>query len=363
MLPNVDRYLIPYADFPECRDKARMVYEFDSADVGGSYMYPAMARSFRGAGFQFAAHFSYDPLAIAYANTEYQTHFLNLVYTPRKAISFLIAGAVFRHVPRGATYGTYPDSESFGPFRVSFTEDRSEMVSDTAFYYSNGSESVPPAPEALRQVAGVGTSSVVKYEGTGAYFLDRLADGVWRLEVYPDVSWVHDPFTRPSLDREAARVLWRTRPMHIDLPDLGDDPSVRPLSDPDGHRPTGRGGTLDVRPGAYLLSRSRTPAGDWSPDRMVDGRRLGAFVAPPSSRSPTALVHTPPAELTAGEPFTVRVEVVSHDPVDSAVVFARRVGSWGRMPRVRMQAVGAFGYEAELPTEIVQDGLLEYSES
>ena len=84
MLPNVDRYTIPYADFPECRDKARMVYEFDAADVGGSYMYPAMARAFRGAGFQWATQFAYDPLAMAYANTEYQTHFLNLVYTPEE---------------------------------------------------------------------------------------------------------------------------------------------------------------------------------------------------------------------------------------------------------------------------------------
>ncbi|NNG17043.1 MAG: hypothetical protein HKM89_11230, partial [Gemmatimonadales bacterium] len=54
MLPNVDRYTIPYDDFAECRDKARMVYEFDAADVAGSYMYPAMARSFRRAGFQWA---------------------------------------------------------------------------------------------------------------------------------------------------------------------------------------------------------------------------------------------------------------------------------------------------------------------
>ncbi|MDR9452264.1 MAG: serine/threonine protein kinase, partial [Acidimicrobiia bacterium] len=60
---------------------------FDAADVGGSYMYPAMARSFRTAGLQWATQFAYDPLAIAYANTEYQTHYLNLVYTPNKAIS------------------------------------------------------------------------------------------------------------------------------------------------------------------------------------------------------------------------------------------------------------------------------------
>ncbi len=51
-------------------------FEFDASDVLESYMYPAMARSFRTAGFQWATQFAYDPMATAYANTEYQTHYL-----------------------------------------------------------------------------------------------------------------------------------------------------------------------------------------------------------------------------------------------------------------------------------------------
>jgi hypothetical protein len=46
-----------------------------------------MARSFRRAGFQWATQFAYDPMATAYANTEYQTHYVNLAYTPSKAIA------------------------------------------------------------------------------------------------------------------------------------------------------------------------------------------------------------------------------------------------------------------------------------
>jgi len=360
MLLNVDRYTIPYADFPECRDKARMVYEFDAADVGGSYMYPAMARAFRGAGFQWATQFAYDPLAMAYANTEYQTHFLNLVYTPGKAISFLIAGEVFRQVPRGASFGAYPESERFGPFRVSYAEDLSELASPTAFFHSNATSTAPPSPAELERVAGVGSSPVVRYDGTGAYFLDRLGDGIWRLELYPDVAWVHDPFTRPGLDREAVRLMWRTRSMRIDLPDLGSDFAARPIGDREDYRPTARHGTMDVRPGVYLLTRSRTAAQSWKPDSVVGGRRLGAFVAPPPSDGPTAVLHTPPAELRAGAPFTLRVEVVSREAVDSAVVFARRVGAWGRMPRLAMKPVGAFGFEAVVPSENLVEGLLEY---
>jgi hypothetical protein len=94
-LPHVDQYSIPFDTIPEYRTKTKMVYEFDAADVLQSCMYPAMARSFRGAGFQWATQFAYDPIALAYANTEYQTHYLNLAYTPSKAISFMIASKVF----------------------------------------------------------------------------------------------------------------------------------------------------------------------------------------------------------------------------------------------------------------------------
>jgi hypothetical protein len=356
MLPNVDRYTIPHENFPECRNKARMVYEFDAADVGGSYMYPAIARSFRAAGFQWATQFAYDPLAIAYSNTEYQTHFLNLVYTPGKAMSFMIAGAAFRQIPRGASFGSYPASEHFGPFRVSYTADLSEMVADTTFLYSNSTPTNPPSPAALRHVAGVGTSPVVSYDGAGAYFLDRLANGVWRLEVYPDVAWVVDPFTRPSLDREAARVVWRTRHMTLTLPDLDTAFSVEPANAGNPPRPVVHAGSFDVRPGVYVLTRAGTapPASIHEPF---------PFVAPPTSDAPTVVLHTPAAERTAGQPFTLQVEVVSRDPVDSVALFFRRVGGFGRMLRLAMEPAGPFAYRAQVPAEPLREGLVEYAVS
>ncbi len=362
MLPNVDRYPIPYADFPGCADKARMVYEFDAADEAGSFMYPAMARSFRAAGFQWATQFAYDPLAIAWSNTEYQTHFLNLVYTPHKAVSFMIAGVAFRTLPRGGSYGVYPASERFGPFRVSYAEDLSEMVSDTVFFHSNDTDTRPPEPAALRHVAGVGSSPVVSYPGTGSYFLDRVADGVWRLEVYPDAVPVVDPFTRPSLERHAVRVLWRTWPMTIGLPDLGAGFTVRALDEGNRHHPAVRERTLDVRPGVYLLARAGEEPPVSAADALVSGRRLGAFVAPPPSDDTSMVVlHEPPDEATAGEPLAVAVEVVSPAPPDSVALFARPVGRPGRTVRVPMSPASGYGYRAEVPSASVLDGLIEYA--
>ncbi len=363
MLPNVERYTIPYDTFPGCANKARMVYEFDAADVAGSYMYPAMARSFRAAGFQWATQFAYDPLAMAHVNTEYQTHYLNLVYTPGRAISFMIAGEVFRGTARGAVFGRHPESDRFGPFRVSYDEDLSEMVDDTVFLYSNDTRTPAPSPARLRRVAGVGSSPVVTYAGTGAYFLDRLADGVWRLEVYPDVAWVVDPFTRPSLEREAARVIWRTRKMRIALPDLGEVFSVEPVNAGNTHRPAVQAGaTVDVRPGVYVLARAGAarPAA-WTGETVVAGRALGAFTAPASSDGASIVLHDPATERAADVAFSVRVDVVSRGPADSVVLFVRGDGGQSRPLRVRMAASDGFAYEVVVPAERVHEGLLEYA--
>src|SRR5690606_17583202 len=112
-LPHVDQYTIPFDTIPNFTEKPLMVYEFDAADILQSNMYPAMARSFRGAGFQWATQFAYDPMAIAHVNTEYQTHYLNLAYTPSKAISMLVASRVFHTIPRKKHYGAYPADSVF----------------------------------------------------------------------------------------------------------------------------------------------------------------------------------------------------------------------------------------------------------
>jgi hypothetical protein len=161
-LPNVDLYKIPLADtIPGYRNKARMVYEFDAGDIMESYMYPATARSFRTAGFQWATQFAYDPLATAYGNTEYQTHYLNLAYTPSKAISLLIASKVFHKVPRLKTYGSYPTDSVFDDFRVSYLSSLSEMNSPDEFYYSNSTTTTPKNISKLLRIAGVGSSPII----------------------------------------------------------------------------------------------------------------------------------------------------------------------------------------------------------
>lgn len=360
-LPNVDRYPLPWTAFPDCANKARMVYEFDGADVAVPVMYPAMARAFRGAGFQWGTQFAYDPLAIAHTNTEYQTHFLNLVYTPAKAISFLIAGEVFRQLPRGFDAGQYPASERFAAFRTSYAEGLSEYVSDSVFAYTGHSTTLPPAPLALRRVAGVGRSPVAAYEGSGAYFLDRVASGMWRLEVFPDAVPVEDPHSRGNLRRTVTRVYWRSHAMRITLPDLGGDFTAIPLNAGNTHRPAVTGNVVSVRPGVYLLTRAGVSGNAITAQQRIGRLALTEYFAPAAHEGPTLLRHEPPSSVAAGASFDVEFDVAQSSAPDSVVPFWRFAGWQGFQRGVRLASSGPYSYSGSLTADSGRTGLLEYS--
>ena len=62
------------------------------------------------------------------------------------------------------------------------------------FYYSNTTSTRPKNPATLKHIAGVGSSPVVRYSGTGIYFLDKQDDNTWQLEIYPDIMDIDDPY-------------------------------------------------------------------------------------------------------------------------------------------------------------------------
>lgn len=355
-LPNVTAYPIPFDTVPNYGQMARIVYEYDAADIGGSYIHPYMAKSFREAGIQFAAQFSYDPMFMAHANTEYQTHYMNLAYTPRKALSLMIAAEAFRSMPPGQKSGSYPADTLFGHFRVSYVNDLSEMVSREQFIHSNHTRSVPPHPEQLQRIAGAGSSPLVTYRGTGAYFLDRLENGVWRMEMMPDAVWVRDPFERASLSKQVSVIIHRDHPMKIALPGLGEDFSVTAINQGNELTLEAEDGSFMIRPGTYLLVR-KGKITEFSGRDPWKGGMLGEFVAPPTNCNKTYLLHDPPQEITAGINLKVRVRVVSAEGPESVELFLYR--GW-RPERISMDKRSAFGWETEIPAEKINRGFLQY---
>ncbi len=356
-LRNVASYPIPAEGVDGFASKARLVYEFDAADIPGSYMYPAMARSFREAGMQFAAMFSYDPVQIAWSNTEYPTHFVNLLYAPGKAISLMIAGEAFRRVPHGKTFGPYPANNAFDVFRVSAEEDLSEMNTPETFLYSNSTSTMPKAMPMLRRIAGVGNSPVVRYDGTGAYFLDRLGVGVWRLEVEPDVVWLRDPLRNGSMSRQAARLYWKSRNISVSIAGLGKKYQMTAWSEgaesvaaDDGHM---------VTPGIYLMTASDVPeetVGKFLETRPVF---LAGLYRPEEAGDAIHVIQRGPQLIRTAAIPPLTFDIVAGREVDEAFLYLRRPG-WRGFEKLRLDRRSGFRYAASDTSRTLYPGVVEY---
>lgn len=351
-LPNVDHYRIPFRDtIPAFKNKALMVYEFDAADVAGSYMYPAMARSFRTAGFQWATQFAYDPLYTAHFNTEYQTHYLNLLYTPSKAISLMIASKVFQKLPRLKSYGTYPQDTLFDVFRLSPHHNLSEMNEDTAFYYSNSTATVPKNISKLKHIAGVGSSPAVQYEGTGAYFLDKVADGHWTLEVMPNIIYLTDPFGKASPKKIISTIDSSAHSIQITLPDLGRSFSL-------SHPITTVHETLTkivtenaekgflVKPGIYHLTRALMGV-DFYSKKELDLENVNQLL----------VIHSPASEVSANEPLYISGQIANHWSFDSIDFEVRNAMNQWRTIRGR---IANSKFDATIPADMMVPGIINY---
>ncbi|HEU4471207.1 MAG TPA: membrane or secreted protein [Flavisolibacter sp.] len=359
LLPTVDRYAIPFFDtIPAFRKKARMVYEFDAGDVMQPIMYPAMARSFRTAGFQWATQFAYDPMATAYGNTEYQTHYLNLAYTPAKAISLLIAARAFHRLPRNGHYGHFPADTAFDVFRVSYSQQLSEMNTREEFYYTGSTATMPESPSGLEHLAGVGESPVASYTGTGAYFLDKISRGLWRLEIMPDAIPLQDPFAKASPSKMVTAIEWKKQTMTLSIPDLGRIIHIKGLDSNNSFDAIFYNGKLELGPGVYLLSRSAERAMQVKPDSSIGSIGLKEFYAPPSMVDKPFVSHQPLAEFSAGLPFIIRATVAGVDSMDKLDLELRHsAGGWKTIP---LQRKGTASYMAAVPAEMTLAGILNY---
>jgi hypothetical protein len=348
-LPHVETYPIPFANEPAFKKMAKIIYEFDPADVGGNILYPAMACAFRKAGMQFGAQFAYDALFGASANTNYGTHYMNLAYAPQKALSLKIASAVFHYMP---VYS----NEKPEALRISYTDDLAEWVSNEKFFYSNNTSSQPSDLSKLKEIAGYGSSPLVKYSGTGAYFLDKISEGLWRLEVMPDAYWIEDPYGPVAPGIQKAAVVHAMQKMTVALPDLGQQFFVRPVNKGNTFYPAVTGGQMELMPGVYLLRHAAT-ADEIAGDQTFKNSKIGEYVAPESNLSKTILWNHSPAEAIADKPVQITFEAVSPSPVKKIPVVLSNGGKWKTMEAVTHNNRS---YSLTVPSDMVTKGFLQY---
>ena len=178
---------------PLLAGKARLAYEFDAPATNTScYLYPAIAVGFRSAEVQVACQFQYDSVETAKWNTDWNAHWLNWLYTPHKAVSFMAAGEAFRHLPRGVRWAPQGGELRAPGLVASFSKNLSLWASDDVVVHSRpfSTEAGIRTPPSPRRIVGVGSSPYVEYGGTGVYELVRVSPTEMRLRVNPDARLV-----------------------------------------------------------------------------------------------------------------------------------------------------------------------------
>ncbi|MFC4723276.1 hypothetical protein ACFO5O_13150 [Geojedonia litorea] len=358
LLPNVNDYNMPFESVFKKYKGAKLVYEFDAADVGRSYIYPAMARSFRTAGIQIGTHFAYDPTFIAPFNTEYNTHYMNLNYTPQKALSLKICTEVFHEIPMNSKFGTYPQNTSFGDFTVDYKSDLAEFNSEEKFFYTNSTSSAPKNVSDLKEIAGFGNSSVVRYDGLGAYFLDKIEEGVWRLEVMPDAVWVDNPFGRNSLNKTVGVIKWETHQMSIDLNNLGANFSIEAINQGNSFSPKVTDKSFEIRPGTYVISKQGTSK-NWSSTDAFKTNILSDFYAPESTVNQPWFQHE--AANTANTDSELKLNVQFIGPEQPKEITVTGYNSDRKYFNLSFEPVGSYNYEATIPAEYAIEGFINYN--
>lgn len=355
-------FLPAVRDYPPMLDsrvanKPRIVYEFDQGDLNTGYLFPAMARTMRSVGTQFAAIFAYDLLETAPYNLSWQTHFINLVHTPRQAISGVIASEVMDRLSVEQARAL-PDASRFGDFWVDYPTDASGLAAADAYMNAGDTDVAPKAGRGLKRVVGVGSSPVVSYEGTGAYFLDKLADGVWRLEVYPDQILVSDPFAQPRPDKVVSRLYSRAWPMSVSLPDLGPAFDVGAVNVPGhgGGPAAAEQGIFTVRPGVWLLTRGKAPPRQALPE-VVNHVRFDEYHVNAPREYADMVLPASPAAFVAGAPAEIKVRFASETLPPSLDLYLRPLRGAFRRP-IAMKRVRGDTYAASVPD--LESGYYEY---
>jgi len=356
-LPNVDIYAIPFEHKKAFQNKARIIYEFDPGDTNLATLYPAMARSFRQAKFQFAAQFAYDAIDLAFSNTEYQTHYLNLAYTPSKAISLKIAAEVFQEVNSNDFFGSYPENTQFKNTTLDASNNLAVYNAESKFYHTNSTNISPKNIQKLKHIAGVGNSAIVKYSGTGAYFLDKVANGIWRLEVLPDVLWVNDPFEKASLQKTVAVLQENEQSIEINLPEFANKFNITAINNENTFGSKIVEKTFDIQPGTYLIHIDKLPK-NFDFNQKIGNISLTEYANSNQKINKTFLVHQPKKYIEKDQDLEITIQAVAPKKIIKAEVVIP--SGYLKTDQYVMTQIDAFSFTTTIPKHKIFNQTFKY---
>ena len=161
-----------------------------------------------------------------------------------------------------------------GDVLVDYSKNLSLLNTAERIYYTNNNDALPKDVNKLEHIAGYGNSKLIKYNGRGTYFLDKLNDDLWKLEIFPDAVWLKDPFGKNGLDNPVAKLIWKSHKMKIKLPVLNRDFKVY---SPDNKSQAASDNTVTLKPGVYLIANKEKTSKTKSLAGVIDFDKIKKY--------------------------------------------------------------------------------------
>ena len=254
---NVDGY--GWMRLPEYKDRAKVVYEFETFFNQSTWLYPVQAQFFRTLGVQAASMWTY--CMKEYAQYHAGSHFLSLTCTPGKAVAFIIAQQVFKTTQRGRQYDRQLSEQIQKNLVISKTNDLAIFSDEDRLYHTGGISGFCPVSVSrkVREIIGIGNSPIVSYTGTGIYFINDTDEGL-QLRLMPDHKWIQEPWNSRNSGLVSELDHEKVNTMSIELDRWkGGDYTIWKLEDGQRHE-AGRTNSLsdlNLKPGNYLITRNK----------------------------------------------------------------------------------------------------------
>ena len=173
--------------------KGLICYEWAMTCTLTGFDHVAAARVMASLGVQCAAYFTYTPRDLGDYNPGWVMQYMNLYHTPRRAVGFAAAGAVFRQTEKGALLPEDPIHWAGPGYRLDADTDFCCGAEGSALYWSGECASWSPQGS-FNRILAQGSCPFARKDGNGAYLLERQSDTQWLLTVLPDQFYVNDPY-------------------------------------------------------------------------------------------------------------------------------------------------------------------------
>ena len=186
------RQMYHYYDDTNSTGKPMLCYEYCYNSLMEAAPIAAFAHSMASSGLQAAAYFTYTPHDVGEYNPGWLTQYLNLHYTPGRALALSAGKEIFDKTAPGS-----PSDLSDSVWKVQNAEiqkepDRVIYNADGIFIHSSSAEDYKVKGK-VSKIIGCGNSEFVKTESNGAYIIEIFDDKLV-LDIMPPYKSVGDPY-------------------------------------------------------------------------------------------------------------------------------------------------------------------------